>query len=134
MESRFWRTDAERTILDIWIPFWMNTVDATPHVSGSDVSPCSVGATCSLNWRSVVIPRNERARDRSDALPRIEASARPSMKSPRSSAATPLQAARKCFEFILEFGLLQAASATRIILARSPLRYGLASSSTPELR
>jgi hypothetical protein len=48
------------------------------------------------------------ARDRRDALRRIDASVRSSMKSPRSSAATPLQAARKRFELILEFGLLQA--------------------------
>lgn len=35
----------------------MNTIDATPHVSGGDVSPCSVRATRSLNWHSVQIPR-----------------------------------------------------------------------------
>ena len=36
----------------------MNTIDATPHISVGDVSPCSVRATRSLNWRSVQIPRD----------------------------------------------------------------------------
>src|SRR3984885_11433806 len=35
-ERRFWRTDAERTMPDIWVPFWMNTIDASPRVSGGD--------------------------------------------------------------------------------------------------
>jgi hypothetical protein len=35
----------------------MNTIDATPHISVGDVSPCSVRATRSLNWHSVQIPR-----------------------------------------------------------------------------
>src|SRR6202165_332977 len=35
-ESKFWRTDDERTMPDILIPFWMNTIDATPRVSVGD--------------------------------------------------------------------------------------------------
>src|SRR6516225_7961667 len=40
-ESRFWRTDAERTIPDILVPFWMNTTDASPHGSAGDLPHCS---------------------------------------------------------------------------------------------
>src|SRR6266576_2926158 len=35
-ESKFWRTEDERTIPDILLSFWMNTIDATPHVSVGD--------------------------------------------------------------------------------------------------
>src|ERR1700686_2462829 len=73
----------------------MNTIDATPHVSGGDVSPCSVGATCSLNWRSVLIPRNACARDWRYALPRNEAIAVASTKSLQSSGAMSLHATCK---------------------------------------
>jgi hypothetical protein len=75
----------------------MNTIDATPHISVGDVSPCSVGATCSLNCRSVLIPRNECTRSARRAPLRNEAIATPSMKSPKSSGAAPLRAARKRF-------------------------------------
>src|SRR5882672_178318 len=35
-ESKFWRTEDERTMPDILLSFWMNTIDATPHVSVGD--------------------------------------------------------------------------------------------------
>src|SRR5258706_2339773 len=35
-ESRFWRTEDERIMPDILIPFWMNTIDAPPNVSFGD--------------------------------------------------------------------------------------------------
>src|SRR5215469_15676748 len=37
-ESRFWRTDAERTIPDMLFPFWMNTDDASPIVLVGDAA------------------------------------------------------------------------------------------------
>jgi hypothetical protein len=158
----------------------MNTIDATPHVSVGDASPCSVGATCSLNCGSVLIPRNARERICAKRASHIDAIAIASAKSPRSCGAMPLHAAsrqifvcrgvrlvsdgecyahlrasvrlrshrnrrdhgKRCrfaqransFSCVAEFGLFQTASAARIILARSTLRYGLASSSTPGSR
>src|SRR5262249_23722834 len=37
-ERRVWRTDAERTIPDIVFPFWMDTIDASPHIPVGDTA------------------------------------------------------------------------------------------------
>jgi len=108
---------------DIWIPFWMNTIERTPHVSVGDVSPCSVGATRWLNFRSVVLRRNMANEAPPNPAASIEVIAFPPVE-----WALLVQLQRSTPRATRQSGSTgsgQAASAARIIFARSILRLRL---------
>src|SRR5580693_1966692 len=63
-ERRFWRTDAERTMPDISIPFWIWTrLTRRRTFLSATAPPCSLGPTHSLIRFSVELPG---ARERGD--------------------------------------------------------------------